>query len=204
MPYKRKFNLDSSGTLINDCSLSYLFQVEELMREQLSTDPDNTSQSLCHSRESLTSTCSTATETPERQIDEDTTLLDRSPSEGYTSAYGSSYLGDLADTEYYSATSRGSSDSDLSEDCNDYGTSHRGSGHCPPSLQDFNATLIAGSNYTSSSSSLLSESMFSSTYSPKYEALEDKVRKLCQSTSDLDEKMRLARLECGYDMETLS
>lgn len=172
------------------------------MREQLSTaneeGPASLSGFLCRSNESLASTCSTATEVPERKLDRDV-----SPSsEGYKSACGSSDL-NLADTEYFSAGSRLSSSSNLSRHCSDLETSRSGSGHCPPSLQDFNTTLNADNNNWTSSSSLLSESMFASSYSPKYEALEDKVRKLCQSTSDLDEKMRLARLECSY-LQTLS
>ena len=174
------------------------------MREQLSPDTDDfVNIGRCLSQESVASTCSTATETPERQVDEDRySSIKQSSSDEYKSTCGSSNP-NLADTESFSAESRVSSASNLSEQSSGLESSHSLTGHYPPSLQDFNTSVNADSNWTASSTSLLSDSMFTSTYSPKYEALENRVRKLCQSTSDLNEKMRLARLECSY-IQTLS
>lgn len=191
-----------------------------MMREQLgvAVGPDRRAdirRCLSVSNASLASTCSTATEIPERKEEISLYPTMGSPSsEGYKSACGSSDLG-LADTESFSVGSRASSTTDLYQDhrsgvsCStdsstgglDNVTSQGeadGGSHHPPSLQDFTDSLYMDHNWTSSSNSLLSESMFASTYALKYEAFECKVRKLCQSTADLDEKMRLARLECGY------
>lgn len=158
------------------------------MREQL-RDCESGTRGSC---ESLASTCSTATEIPVKQNDtykQDNDLYDtmRSPSEGYKSACSDS---NLADTESFS-DSRSSSISNFSKNSEQYG-------RCRPSLHNFTTSLMSEGEFKVSSHSLMSESMFCSTYSSKYEALEDKVRKLCQSTTNLDEKMRLARQELVY------
>ena len=171
------------------------------------------SSSTAGSSDSLSST---NTATPE----DDSCLVLRSPSEGYKSAYGSSEL-NMADDESDFTDSRSSSCSDLSIKNSAVMTpAPRGSnngtgGLSPPSLQDFKASLnlAAGScskvslapsakptdcTKQSLSSSSMTESMFTSVSSVKSEALKDKVRKLCLSTSNLNEKMRLARMESRY------
>lgn len=164
-----------------------------------------------HTTGSDDSLSSTNTATPE----DDSGLVLRSPSEGYKSAYGSSEL-NMADDESDFTDSRASSSSDLSVKNNEAVTCSTNvtGGLSPPSLQDFKASLnLSGSCKASSpastnskssirpslvSSCSLTESMFTSMSSVKSEVLEDKVRKLCLSTSNLDEKMKLARMESQY------
>lgn len=167
------------------------------------------SSSGSHTAGSSESLSSTNTATP----DADLQPL-RSPSEGYKSACSSSQL-NLADTESLS-DSRSSSTSDLSKtnDCSSptsTSSTEVTKSPCPPSLQDFKANVSidkcskssyipsnASHDFVWSSTTSLTESMFNSTMSSKSEALQDKVRKLCQSTSKLDEKMRLARMESQF------
>lgn len=147
---------------------------------------------------SLASTCSTATEIPLKQITSNDVSPMRSPSEGYKSACGSlsSSCNIIADSESFNTDDIIDALSSSTVDSPTMSSSITS----PPTFSDYNTGVIKGKDNTSSKTLYpsMSDSMFGSTLSIKSEALQERVRKLCQSTSQLDEKIRLARLERSY------
>lgn len=162
------------------------------MREQCAINDeaaDISTQLLNGSSESLASTCSTATEITTKEKDISPV---RSPSEGYKSACGSEY--NIDDSDYSLSPPKGSQSK--------HNSSSISLASRRPTFKDFNDRLNNTDstirNMSNSVSPSMTESMFKSTMSLKSDELEERVRKLCQSTTELDEKMRLARLECSF------
>lgn len=150
---------------------------------------------LSCSAESLASSCCTATEIPEKH--QDVSPL-RSPSEGYKSACDSDCCSEGINS-YSSSDKDGCLSTSLSSIQTDDDTS---TPKCsPPTLKDFQLSISQENTTPLMHSSMTNEmcaNMTISTSSLKSEDLQQRVRKLCQSTSQLDEKIRLARLESSY------
>lgn len=160
------------------------------MREQFA-EQNSATKCLSYSSESLASSCGTATEIPEKQLDESPM---RSPSEGYKSACDSECCS--ADIDSYSSDCGDLSDSLSSLQTEDSMPALKCS---PPTYKDFQVSQEETTpQMHSSMSHSMCQSMTMSTTSLRSEDLQQRVRKLCQSTTQLDEKIRLARLESSY------
>jgi hypothetical protein len=146
--------------------------MDEIIKEQCTTDEPTADQLLNGSNQSLASTagsCSVSgNETATTLMNEHAVISLRSPSEGYKSDYGSS--GNITESDNSLSTS-----GTLSGSSNT--TSLTNSGQCPKGSSD--------SFYCNRQLSDISmgESLFNSTISLRSEELQARVRKLCQSTT---------------------
>jgi len=150
---------------------------EQCSQQEMLNSEENT-EAILTASDSMTSFDSDSTEVGDTALDADLT----SPSEGYKSGGD-----DTVSTVSASSDSHSSGKSRLTAR--------------PPTLKDFTNSLYMDSSMSSmwistqSLASTTTNQMSASTMSVKSAALEQRVRKLCQSTTELDEKLRLARLE---------
>lgn len=159
------------------------------MREQHAINEsaaDNFTHSLNGSSQSLTTSCCTAVEAPPRLP------AAKSPLKGYR-----------CDSECNPTGSDYSQSPSTVDEESEHSSLLTSTGH-HSSYKDFMDSLCdtsPASNHITQkeiSDTVMSESMFNSSMSIKSEELQERVRRICQSTTELDEKMRLARLESSY------